>query len=416
MRQSVLFTKTLKKEPFEESVNAKLLIKGGFIDKLMSGVYTFLPLGLRTLNKIENIIREAMNEIGGQEILMPALHPKHLWEKTGRWKYKEMFKLKSRSEKDFALGWTHEEIITPLVKKFINSSKDLPLFVYQIQEKFRDELRSKSGILRGIEFIMKDLYSFHKSQEDLDKFYEKVKKAYFKIFKNCGIEKETFLTYASGGAFSKYSHEFQTVTPFGEDEIYLCPKCRIAVNKEIVTELNSSCPICKNKNLEIKKSIETGNIFKLGDKYSKPFDLKFFDEKGKENFIIMGCYGIGLTRLMGAIVEIFHDEKGIIWPRKVAPYTVHLLTIGKEKNVLLAGEKLYNKMIENKIEVLYDDRENKTAGEKFFDADLIGLPFRVVVSAKTLKENCVELKERSSKKISLIKNKILFNLLLQKNV
>ena len=404
MRQSQLFTKTRKEAPKDEkSINSKLLIRAGFIDKLMAGVYSYLPFGFLVLKKIENIIREEMNTISGQEILMPTLHPKKIWDTTDRWHYQEMFKLKNRSKKDYGLGWTHEEVITPLVKKFVNSYKDLPVFVYQIQDKFRDELRSKSGILRGVEFIMKDLYSFHIDQKDLDNYYERVKEAYFKIFRRCGIGKETFLTLASGGAFSKYSHEFQTVTPAGEDTVYLCSKCEVAVNKEIIKEQNFSCPQCKSKKLKIKKTIEVGNIFKLKEKFSKPFNFKIRDKNGRENWVLMCSYGIGLGRLMGAVVEVHYDKKGIIWPKQVAPYQIHLLALNNSPKVKGAAEKIYRSLQKQNIEILYDDRRDKSAGEKFADCDLIGIPLRIVVSEKTLKKNSVELKKRDENKVKLIK-------------
>jgi len=404
MRYSELFTKILKGEiKDEKSVNAQFLIRAGFVDKLMAGVYSYLPLGLKVLNKIENIISEEMDRIGGQKVALPVLHPKENWQRTDRWKYPEIFKLKNRSEKEFALGWTHEEIITPLVEKFVKSYKDLPVYVYQIQTKFRDELRVKSGLLRGVEFSMKDLYSFHQNEQDLDKYYEIAKKAYFTVFKRCGLAKETFLTVASGGAFSKYSHEFQTVTPFGEDEIYLCSKCKLAVNKEIIKEEKYQCPQCQNKKLEIKKSIEVGNIFKLKDKFSQPFSFRFKDKDGKEKIVLMGCYGIGLSRLMGAIVEVHHDKNGIIWPKEVAPFQVHLIQIEDNQKVAKASQKLYRDLQKSGVEVLYDDRTEKTAGEKFAEADLIGIPLRLVVSEKTLKKNSVEIKKRSEQKIKLVK-------------
>jgi len=428
MRQSQLFTETQKEAPKDEkSINAQLLIRAGFVDKLMAGVYSYLPLGFLVLKKIENIIREEMQKIGGQEVFLPALHPKENWIRTNRWKYKEMFKLKSRSGKDYSLGWTHEEIITPLVKKFVKSYKDLPVFVYQIQNKFRDEFRAKSGLLRGVEFLMKDLYSFHQDEEDLSKYYEKVKKAYFQIFKRCGLGKKTYLTLASGGAFSQYSHEFQAVTPYGEDTIYLCPKCKLAINKEIIEEEKYQCPRCQSKKLEIKRAIELGNIFKLKDKFSRAFDFTFIDREGKKKPILMGCYGIGLSRLMGAIVEVYHDEKGICWPKEVAPFQIHLISLAKtssqhETRSALPGtviknratvkkiaEKLYQDLQKEKIEVLYDDREDKTPGEKFADCDLIGIPMRVVVSEKTLAKNSVEIKKRDKKETKLIKIKDLFS-------
>ena len=429
MRQSQLFTRTIKETPKDEqSINSRLLIRAGFVDKLMTGVYSYLPFGLRVLKKIENIIREEMNEIGGQEVLLPTLHPKENWLKTNRWQTPEMFKLKSRAGKAFSLGWTHEEVITPLVRRFIKSHKDLPLAIYQIQDKFRDELRAKSGLLRGIEFIMKDLYSFHEDEKDLDKYYEKVKKSYFQIFKRCDLEKQTFLTLASGGTFSKYSHEFQTITPYGEDEIYICSKCRAAVNKEIIRE-HPFCPQCRTKKLEPRKAIEVGNIFKLQDKYTKAFGFNLKDKQGKEKNILMGCYGIGLPRLMGAIVEVHHDEKGIRWPKEVSPFQVHLIQLAElrsssqrrdgRRNLLRRSsrasaiedtakvkkttERIYRYLQKSEIEVLYDDRQDKTPGEKFADADLIGIPIRIVVSERTLKKDSVEIKRRNKKETKLVK-------------
>jgi len=412
MRQSQLFTKTIRENPKDEkSVNAQLLVRAGFIDKLMSGVYSFLPLGLRVLKKIENVIREEMDNVSGQEVLLPALHPKEKWETTSRWKYKEMFKLRNRQGKEFGLGWTHEEIITPLVKKFVNSYKDLPVFVYQIQDKFRDELRPKSGLLRGIEFVMKDLYSFHRSEEELDKFYEKMEKAYFRIFKRCGLKNRTFLTLASGGTFSKYSFEFQTITPYGEDEIYLCPKCKIAVNKEIIEREKYQCPRCKRKELEIKKGIEVGNIFKLKDRFSRAFNFTFKDREGKEKMVMMGCYGIGLDRLMGAIVEVHHDDKGIVWPGSVSPFDVHLIQIENKRKLEKTAKEIYEYLKKKGIDVLYDDREERSVGEKFADSDLIGIPLRLVVSEKTEKMNCLEIKKRNEKGVKLIKKKEIFGFL-----
>ena len=408
MRQSQLFTKTLREPPKDEaSANAKLLVRAGFIDKLSAGIYSFLPLGFLTHKKIENIIREEMEALGGQEISMPSLHPKENWMRSGRWQFEEMFKLKGRDEKEFALGWTHEEIVTPLVKKNIQSYKDLPFSVFQIQDKFRNELRAKSGLLRSVEFVMKDLYSFHKSEKDLDEYYDKVRDAYFKIFERCGLREKTYLTLASGGTFSKYSHEFQTLCEAGEDTIFICQKCNLAINKEIKDE-TPACPECGGKDFKEERAIEVGNIFKLGTKYSESFNLKYRDEKGQENLVIMGCYGIGLGRLMGTIVEICHDEKGIIWPSQVAPFEAHLLSL--EQETKKEAEALYEKLAKSGIEVLYDDRAALSAGEKFAEADLIGIPARIVVSEKTLAKDSVEIKKRSKKEIQLIKLNDLKNL------
>jgi len=416
MKQSFLFTKTKKETGEEEkSLNASLLIRAGFIDKLAAGIYTFLPLGLRVLKKIENIIREEMNAIGGQEILMPSLTPKENWETTKRWdSFDALFRLKGVDDKDYALGATHEEIVTPLAKKFVFSYKDLPMYLYQIQTKFRNELRAKSGLLRGREFSMKDLYSFHTNEQDLNEYYAKAKEAYYKIFARVNLVDKTHITLASGGAFSKYSHEFQTLAESGEDTIHICPKCKIAYNKEII-DVITKCETC---NLTVKdfkeaKAIETGNIFKLGARFSHDFKLKYVDKEGKENDVIMGCYGLGPSRLMGTIVEIFNDKKGIIWPISVAPYAIHLLTLGAEKELAKNGDKLYNELVKAGFEVLYDDRE-ESAGIKLIDSDLIGLPYRLILSDKTAKEDSVEFKARNSDKFELIKIKGLVKFL--KNV
>jgi len=417
MLQSKLFFETRKEVSKEEkSKNATLLIRAGFIDKLSSGVYSFLPLGFRVLKKIENIIRNEMQEIGGQELLMPAMHPKENWQKTNRWEtMDDLFKLKTDSQ-EFALGPTHEEVIVPLAKKFIKTYKDLPLYLFQIQTKFRNEKRAKSGLLRGKEFLMKDLYSFHTSEEDLDSYYEIVKGAYSKIFKKVGIAKFTYLTYASGGSFSKYSHEFQTITSAGEDIIYICQNCNLAINKEIKAE-NPYCPNCKSKNFIEKKAIEVGNIFKLKTKFSEPFDLYFSDKDGSKKLVQMGCYGIGLGRLLGTIVEIHSDKDGIIWPKSVAPFMVHLIPLDlKDQKIRKVSEKLYQELLKNNIDVLYDDRIEKSIGEKFVDCDLIGIPFRIILSKKTLEKSSIEIKERKSKIKRLIKIKSFINYLKEKTL
>jgi prolyl-tRNA synthetase len=407
MLQSKLFTKVTKDAPKDEvSFNGKILIQAGFVDKLSAGVFTFLPLGLRVLNKICNIIRQEMDKIGGEEILMPVLVPKENWAQTGRWEsFDVLFKLQGADEKEYALGATHEEVITPLGKKFVFSYRDLPIMPYQIQTKFRNELRAKSGIMRGREFLMKDMYSFHADQADLDRFYEVAKHAYYKIFERLGLGEITYLTYASGGAFSKYSHEFQTLCQAGEDIIYICDNCKIAINKEIIAEQNQ-CPICGNKEFREDKAVEVGNIFKLANRFSQAFDLQYLDKDGVKKELVMGCYGIGPSRVMGAIVEVSHDEKGIIWPKEIAPFQVHLILLGKkdswEKNKAEA-DKLYEKLTAEDVEVLYDEREDKGPGEKFAEADLIGCPVRLVISDKTLAEESVEVKMRNSVDSKLVK-------------
>lgn len=550
MRYSKLFGKTKIDAPHDEtSVNAKLLLRAGFIDKVAAGIYNLLPLGMRVFDKINKIIREEMNTVGGQELLMPILHPMELWETTGRDKTMDEILYKtSAGDKKFVMGPSHEEIVTPLAGKFLRSYKDLPTCVYQIQTKFRNEPRAKSGLLRGREFGMKDMYSFHASKKDLDEYYEKAKQAYLNVYERCGLN--AYVMSASGGPFSEdLSHEFAIKTSAGEDTMILCKKCNLAQNLEIaegkiagqnLTEedekplkkiaakrgpsieegvklhkisaskilktvvymienkglagvcirgdlsinenkamryfgkrlrpatpedltkaglavgfispvdnkkipffadfsiknlknlctgankthedyLNANigrdfvpkdfadfvevrsgfaCVKCGGELIE-EKAIEAGNIFKLGTKYSEAFDLKFVDENGKENYAIMGCYGIGNTRLLGTIVEASHDDKGIIWPKNVSPYNAHLVSIGAEKDITEAADGLYENLLGAGIEVLYDDR-NESPGKKFADADLIGIPLRLVVSSKTLKEKSVEFKERVAAKAELV--------------
>ncbi|HCC59848.1 MAG TPA: prolyl-tRNA synthetase [Candidatus Staskawiczbacteria bacterium] len=413
MLQSKLFYKTEKPDKSAsriltgegQAISNELLVRAGFLDQLMAGVYTFLPLGFKVLQKIENIIRKNMESapVSSQEILMPVLQPKENWQKTGRWQSLDiLFKVNGSGDKEYALGPTHEEVVSPLAKKIIFSYRDLPLSVFQIQTKFRDELRAKSGILRTREFLMKDMYSFHATQEDLDKYYDKLIKVYLNIFSECGIGKNTHQTLASGGSFSKYSDEFQTITDVGEDIIYVCKKCKLAINKEIKNE-HSKCPKCGGADFDEKKAVEVGNIFKLGNKYSLPFDLKFKDKDGSEKPVIMGCFGIGLGRLMGAVAEINYDEKGLIWPKSVAPFLVHLIQLGNAPKINKIAKKLYTDLQKKNIEILYDDRQDKTAGEKFAEADLIGIPYRIVVSENTRKSNSVEIKERNKKQLKLVK-------------
>ncbi len=405
MKQSQYFLKTSKTTPADDlSINAKLLEQGGFVHKEMAGVYSFLPLGWRVLSKIENIVREEMDKIGGQEMLMSALHPKENWVKTGRWTALDvLFKLKSQHGNEYALGPTHEEIVTPVALPIISSYKDLPLAVYHIQTKFRDEPRAKSGLLRGREFRMKDLYSFHASEEDLNQYYDKITiPAYQKIYQRLGLD--ALLTEASGGTFSKFSHEFQVETQNGEDTIYICQKCRLAKNKEVYQE-GIECTNCGPTTWKEAMASEVGNIFKLQQKYSSAFNLKFTNAEGKQELVLMGCYGLGTTRVMGVIVEKFHDDKGIIWPKAVTPFQVHLLDIARSGRIVSApteADKIYRQLLDAGVEVLYDDRD-QSAGAKFADSDLIGIPTRIVVSPKTLAQQSVELKKRSSDEHQLIK-------------
>ncbi len=403
MHYSQLFGKTSKTvSADEESVNAQYLIRGGFVNKQMAGVYNYLPLGLRTLKKIQNIIREEMTAIGGNEILMPTLTQEESYKTTGRDTMDVLFHTEGPGGAKYVLNPTHEEVVTPLVQKYTFSYNDLPLAVFQIQNKYRNEPRAKSGILRGREFNMKDLYSFHASEESLNEFYEIAKKAYHKVYARLGLGDITVLTYASGGAFSRYSHEFQTLCEVGEDTIYFCEKCRIGINKEIIAD-QTSCPECGNADLVEKNGIEVGNIFKLMARFSSAFGFKYLDAEGKEQPVEMGCYGIGPSRIMGTLVEVFHDNKGMKWPESVAPFKYHLLALGKEDETFVEAEKIYKNLISKGVEVLYDDRRGVTAGEKFADADLIGLPIRLVVSKKTLAEDSVELKRRDKADASLVK-------------
>jgi prolyl-tRNA synthetase len=396
MRQSQLFTKTERNAPKDEAtVNAQLLARAGFVSKLMAGVYSYLPLGLRTLKNIENIVREEMNAVGGQEISMPMIHPKSIWATTGGWdKIDVLFKVKSRTEKDYALGQSEEEVVTPLVMKYVNNYKDLPRAVYQINWKFRDELRSKAGLLRGVEFLMKDMYSFHETQEDFDRYFAEVKKAYFKIYSRLGLTAKA--TEASGGAFTqKISYEFMVLTDAGEDDILYCDACEFCVNVEIAKEKEGdNCTRCGKGTLSKAKASEVGNVFDLGQKFAKDFDVTYADKEGKKKHPIMGCYGIGVSRLMGVIVEKYNDEKGILWPESVAPFAVHLLALNG-----VDATETYDSLQKAGLTVLYDEREI-SAGEKFAEADLIGIPWRIVVSPKL--EDKLEVKKRTEKEAQII--------------
>ena len=390
MRQSTLFTKTRKEAPKDEvSKNAILLTRAGFINKEMAGVYSYLPLGLRVLRKIEKVIRDEINAIGGSELILTALQKKEVWEKVGRWDDEAVdvwLKTKLKDDTVLGLGFTHDEQLVNLLTQFISSYKDLPIYPYQIQTKFRNELRAKSGIMRGREFVMKDLYSFNRTEEEQDEFYRKVIEAYKRVFNRCGIGEVTYLTTATGGTFSQYSHEFQTISESGEDIIYITDDGKKeAINKELGEKEDKEC-----------KSIEVANIFKQGTKFTDPFGLLYKDEEGKNQSIYMGGYGIGVTRLMGTVVEVLSDEKGIVWPREIAPFQVHLLLLSEKAQDF--ADEIYEKLVKRGIEVLYDDRDLR-AGEKFADADLIGIPTRVVVGEKTLESKKLEVKDRTSEEI-----------------
>ncbi len=396
MRQSKLFAKTLREAPKDEmSINARLLIRAGFVHKEMAGVYTILPLGLRVINKIAEIVRDEMNKTGGVEMQSAALQKKETWEKSGRWSENVVdswFKTKLKNGSELGLAFTHEEPLADMMTNFVSSYKDLPLYVYDIRTVFRNEARAKSGLMRGREFFWKALYSFSKNEAEHNEYYEKSKQAYLNILERIGLGDKTYITFASGGSFSKYSHEFQTISESGEDTIYVDEKKKIAVNKEVYTdEVLRDLGLKKNELAE-KKAIEVGNIFSLGYKFSEPFGLKYKDESGKDQVVYMGSYGFGLSRAMGTIAELCNDEKGLIWPESVAPFRIHLISIGKNE----AAEKIYQDLLKNNAEVLFDDRE-ESAGRKFADADLIGIPWRAVISEKSLGSGGIEIKKRDRK-------------------
>jgi prolyl-tRNA synthetase len=396
---SHLFTKTSKTVPGDEQAkNAQLLIKAGYVHKEMAGVYAYLPLGLKVIENIKQIVREEMNAVGGQELIMTNLQRQEVWEKTDRWDEKNVdvwFKTKLQNGTELGLAWSHEEPIAEMMRNFVSSYRDLPVYVYQFQTKLRNELRSKSGIMRGREFVMKDMYSCAVSDEAHQKFYDGVIDAYLRIFDRVGLGDDTFLTFASGGAFTQFSHEFQTITDAGEDEIYLHRGKKIAINKEVLTEEVMAKLGVKREELEEVKAAEVGNIFSFGSKKSEQLDLYFIDEDGNRKPVILGSYGVGITRLMGVLVERFADEKGLVWPENIAPYQVYLAVLGESPEVLAAADSFYKDLTDNNIEVLYDDRVTARAGEKFADADLIGLPYRIVVSEKTLASGQYEVKKRS---------------------
>ncbi len=404
MKYSQMFVKTMKSAPAAaDTANHRLLVQAGFVRQVMAGVYTYLPLGLRVLNKISQVVREEMNGVGGQEVLMPLLHPSSLWKQTGGWdKIDVLFKIKSRTDKEYALAQSNEETVTPLAKEFIHSHKDLPLAIYHINWKFRDELRSKSGIMRGREFLMKDMYSFHATQDDFDTFYAKAKVAYLNVYRRLGLTAKA--TEASGGAFTeKVSYEFEVLTDAGEAPILYCTKCDYCVNVDDIKTYKEGddCPICHKDKLKAAMASEVGNVFDLGQKYSKAFDLTFTDEKGEKKYPIMGCYGIGVSRTMGVIVEKFNDERGIIWPASIAPYTVHLVSLNtNDETVVKRADEVYDLLTKAGIEALYDERSEVSAGQKLGEADMVGCPIRAVVSSKTGER--IELKMRSEKDAKLV--------------
>lgn len=404
MRQTQVFTKTNKTVPADEAaLNAKLLIQAGYVYKQMAGAYVFLPLGKRVLDKIVQIVREEMDAIGGNELSMTALQPQEPWEASGRWSDEAMdiwFKTELATGATLGLAPTHEEPITQMMTRFISSYKDLPAYPYQFQNKFRNELRSKSGLMRGREFLMKDLYSFCKDREQHDEFYEQITEAYHKVYERLGIGDITFKTFASGGSFSKYSHEFQTLSPVGEDTIYVNRAKKIAINKEVYNEQTLADLGVTADEMEELTAVEVGNIFTLGTRFSEAENLYYTDENGERHPVFMGSYGIGPSRLVGLLAEHFADEKGLVWPENVAPYKVNLVPIDEES--LAVADELYAEMEATGLEVFYDDRKDVRAGEKFADSDLMGMPYRVVVSKKLIEKGEYELVTRATGEVQIL--------------
>lgn len=411
MRQSKLFTKTRREAPKDEvSRNAQLLIRAGYIHKELAGLYCLLPLGRRVIRKLRALIRDEMQDLGAQEVSLSSLQDPSIWEATGRWDDDVIdvwFKTELKSGSSLGLATTHEEPMASLMKTHIHSYRDLPTYVFQFKTKFRNELRAKSGIMRAREFVMKDMYSFTRSEEELEKFYEAVGIAYENIFRKVGIGDVTYLTFASGGMFSKFSHEFQTVSTAGEDTIFIDPEKKIAVNEDVMTDDVLQSLSLDRQSLVEAKSIEVGNIFKLGTKYSEPLGLTFKDEEGKTHPVVMGSYGIGLGRLIGTVVEVLSDEKGIVWPESLAPFKMHLIELSQgDPGVKAFAEELYAALTDVDVEVLYDDRQ-ASAGEKFADSDLIGIPYRVIVGKQTTKDAIEIVRRKDGEKKTVSKHNLI---------
>lgn len=419
MKMSQLYTKTSKTVPADETArNARLLIQAGYIHKEMAGVYAYLPLGKRVLDNIAQIVREEMNAVGGQEVQMTVLQPKEIFEKTDRWddaKVDNWFKTKLNNGTELGMGLTHEEPIVDSMKDFISSYKDLPVLVYQIQSKFRNELRAKSGLLRGREFVMKDMYSFASTQEEHDEIYEQVASAYARVYERLGIGDITYRTYADGGIFTKkFSDEFQTISPIGEDTIYVHEGKKIAFNEEIMSDETLEKMGVTREELVEKRGVEVGNIFPLESKYSDALELFYNDENGEQQSIIMGCYGIGVSRLVGMLAEHFSDEKGLVWPEAVAPFKVIISQLGDDDQVTQHAYDMYQNLTNAGVAVLWDDRTDARPGEKFADADLLGIPYRVIVSAKTVAANTFEVKKRTSAESEMLDLDAVINLTVTK--
>jgi prolyl-tRNA synthetase len=402
MRQSQLFTKTRKDAPSDEvSRNAQLLIRAGYVNKEMAGVYAYLPLGLRVIDNIKQIVREEMNKVGGQEIIMTSLQPKEVWEQTNRWSDEVVdvwFKSELKNGTPVGFGWSHEEPITEMMKQYIKSYRDLPAYIYQFQTKMRNELRAKSGIMRGREFVMKDMYTYDVDAESHTKIYNAIKDAYMKVFERVGLGDRTYITFAAGGAFTKFSHEFQTICEAGEDNIYVNRDKGIAINEEVMNdEVCKELGVSKDE-LELVKSAEVGNIFNFGTSKCDDMDFHITDENGHKASVYLGSYGIGITRLMGVLAEVFSDERGLVWPNSVAPFSLHLVTLAKsnDEESYALSQNIYDELTKSGVEVLWDDRVGVSAGEKFADSDLLGMPMRVTVSGKSIENGGVEIKERTA--------------------
>lgn len=400
MKRSQLFIKTRKEHPADETArNAQLLIRAGYVYKVMAGVYAYTPLGIRVVEKIKQIVREEMNAIAGAELIMTALQRAETWQETKRWDDDVVdvwFKTHLKDGQEVGLAWSHEEAIIEMLKQHISSYKDLPQYVYQFQTKFRNELRSKSGIMRGREFVMKDMYSACATAEQHEAFYQACIDAYKKVFDRLGIGNDTFVTFAAGGAFTKFSHEFQTICEAGEDTVYMNDDRTVVLNEEVMNDETLAEMGVKREELHPVTTAEVGNIFNFGTQKSQEMDFSFMDQSGTKQYVHLGSYGIGITRVMGVLAEKMSDEKGLVWPEEIAPFRAYLVSVGEDEAVVAASDRLYRELADAGIEVLYDDRADARAGEKFADADLLGLPYRIVVSPKTLGEDAAEVKSRLS--------------------
>ena len=409
MRLTQNFTRTLRDAPADEKAkNAQLLIRAGYVYKVMAGVYAYTPFGLRVLENIKQIVREEMNNINSQELIMSSLQRKETWDGTGRWDDEVVdvwFKSELKDGTEVGFGWSHEEAILEMMKQYLKSYKDLPISVYQFQTKMRNELRAKSGIMRGREFVMKDMYSLHASEADCDAYYDKAIEAYKRVYDRLGIGDSTFVTFASGGAFTKFSHEFQTICEAGEDTLYVNADQTVAVNEEVLDEAAAELGIDKATLVPVV-SAEVGNIFKFGAEKSEQMGINFTGEDGKQHPVYLASYGVGVTRVMGVIVEKFADEKGIVWPLNVAPYTVYIVRIGGEAAIAEA-DKLYDELKSRGVTVVYDDRDERP-GTKFADAELMGIPYRVTVSDRLIEQEAYEFAERASGESSLLTREELF--------